>query len=412
MTSFKGYGKVDELEEQEFRRKTRKRFIVVTVSVIVLVAVIVGAVAGTLIHKRNSSSSPPPKSEPATELTPSASLRAVCGVTQYPNSCFSSISSLKNSNTTDPQALFKLSLHVAIDEVSKLKDFPSTIKSRIGNDTKLHGSVAVCETLFDDAVDKLNDSLSSMEVSSGEKLLSQAIINDLKTWISATMTDQDTCLDSLQDLNSSLVQEFKSAMENSTEYASNSLAIVAKVLSLLSNLNIPVHRRLLGSEAEFPDWVGPGDRRLLQEQNLTAHVTVAQDGTGDFKTIQEAVNAVPKKNSTRFVIYVKQGVYKENVVMDKNKWNVMIFGDDKAKTIVSGSLNFVDGTATFNTATFGTNYSFLSSKFSLLFIDFLPNLVCHCSSSSLSLINLYILVLFPRFFLQNSILYSWIYFPI
>ena len=114
MTSFKGYGKVDELEEQAFRRKTRKRFIIVIVSIIVLVAVIIGAVTGTVIHNRNSSSSPSP-TEPATQLTPSSSLKAVCDVTLYPNSCFSSISSLKNSNTTDPEALFKLSLHVAID---------------------------------------------------------------------------------------------------------------------------------------------------------------------------------------------------------------------------------------------------------------------------------------------------------
>ncbi|XP_004303759.1 PREDICTED: pectinesterase 3 [Fragaria vesca subsp. vesca] len=355
MTSFKGYGKVDELEEQAFRRKTRKRFIIVIVSIIVLVAVIIGAVTGTVIHNRNSSSSPSP-TEPATQLTPSSSLKAVCDVTLYPNSCFSSISSLKNSNTTDPEALFKLSLHVAIDEVSKLKDLPSKLKSKIGNDTKLNEAFKVCETLFDDAVDKLNDSLSSMEIGSSDKLLSQTKINDLKTWITASMTDQDTCLDSLEELNSTLVQEFRDAMQNSTEYASNSLAIVAKILDLLSRMGIPVHRRLLGYEEssvpEFPGWVSPGDRRLLQEQNLTAHVTVAQDGTGDFKTIQEAVNAVPKKNLTRFVIYVKQGTYLENVIMDKNKWNVMMYGDGKAKTIVSGKLNFVDGTATFNTATF------------------------------------------------------------
>ncbi|XP_062008831.1 pectinesterase 3-like [Rosa rugosa] len=358
MSSFKGYGKVDELEEQAFRLKTRKRLLIVTVSVIVLLAVIIGAVTGTVIHNRNSSSSPSPNTEPATQLTPSASLKAVCGVTQYPNSCFSSISSLKNSNTTDPEALFKLSLHVAINEASKLKDLPTAIKSKIGNDTKLESAIKVCETVFDDAVDKLNDSLSAMDVSSGEKLLSEAKINDLKTWISATMTDQETCLDSLEDINSTYVQVFRDAMQNSTEYASNSLAIVAKILGLLSNLNIPVHRRLLGyggetsSVPEFPGWVSPGDRRLLQQQNLTAHVIVAKDGTGDFKTIQEAVNAVPTKNLSRFVIYVKQGTYEENVNMDKSKWNVMMYGDGKTKTIVSGNLNYVDGTATFNTATF------------------------------------------------------------
>lgn len=109
----------------------------------------------------------------------------------------------------------------------------------------------------------------------------------------------------------------------------------------------------------FPEWVSLGDRRLLQEVKPKPDVTVASDGTGDCKTIREAVGRIPKKSKTRFVIYVKAGTYLENNILDKSKWNVMMYGDGKDKTIVSGSLNFVDGTPTFSTATFG-NYSFSS----------------------------------------------------
>jgi hypothetical protein len=75
-------------------------------------------------------------------------------------------------------------------------------------------------------------------------------MDDLKTWISTTITDQETCLDALQELNvtehfnQALVDHVKAAMENSTEFVSNSLAIVAKILGLLSDFNIPIHRRL------------------------------------------------------------------------------------------------------------------------------------------------------------------------
>ncbi|KAK4431584.1 putative pectinesterase/pectinesterase inhibitor 46 [Sesamum alatum] len=44
--------------------------------------------------------------------------------------------------------------------------------------------------------------------------------------------------------------------------------------------------------------------------------------------------------------------YVENVIVEKTKWNVMMVGDGKDATIVSGGLNFVDGTPTFKTATF------------------------------------------------------------
>lgn len=357
INSFKGYGKVNEIEEQAFRRKTRKRLIILIVSSIVLVAVIIGAVVGTVLHRRNSGSSP--NSAVPTELTPGASLKAICSVTQYPTSCLSSISAIETANTTDPEVLFKLSLHVAMNELSKIKDYPSKLIQNT-TDPNLKAALSVCESVFDDAVDRLNDSISSMTVGEGEKILTSSKINDMKTWLSTTITDQETCLDALQDLNttksfnSKILEDVRTAMENSTEFSSNSLAIVAKILGLLSD-NIPIHRRLLGFEipkSGFPGWVKLGDRRLLQESKPTPNVTVAKDGSGQYTTIGEAVAAIPKKSESRFIIYVKEGTYVENILLDKHKWNVMIYGDGKFKTIISGSKNFVDGTPTFSTATF------------------------------------------------------------
>ncbi|KAL4561216.1 hypothetical protein LXL04_033379 [Taraxacum kok-saghyz] len=93
-------------------------------------------------------------------------------------------------------------------------------------------------------------------------------------------------------------------------------------------------KKLLG---EFPEWVNPGVRRLLQEGRPPPNVTVALDGTGDVKTIKEAMGIVPKKSKAIFIIYIKEGVYVENVVLDKSFWNVMIYGDGKDKSIVSAN---------------------------------------------------------------------------
>lgn len=46
-------------------------------------------------------------------------------------------------------------------------------------------------------------------------------------------------------------------------------------------------------------------------------VIVAQDGSGDFKTIQEAINQVPEDNQVRTVIDVKAGEYYEKLHIDK-----------------------------------------------------------------------------------------------
>ncbi|GLT46191.1 hypothetical protein SLA2020_199650 [Shorea laevis] len=355
INSFKGYGKVDPLEEQAFRRKTRRRLIILVVSSILLLAVIIGTVVGFVVHKRNNST---PALVPTAELTPATSIKTVCSVTPYPSSCLSSISSVGSSNTTDPEVIFKLALRVVVDELTKVSVYPHQLKGTI-TDARVKAALDVCATVIDDALDRLNESVSTMEVGQGEKLLSASKIDALKTWLSASITDQETCFDALDELNvtehSAIHDKLKTAMQNSTEFASNSLAIAAKILSLLADFNIPIHRRLLRvqeTESDFPGWVSPGDRRLLQETTPSPHLTVAQDGSGNYKTISEAVAAVPNKSKTRFIIKVKAGTYKENVNLDKHKWNVMMFGEGKTKTIINGSLNFIDGTPTFSTATF------------------------------------------------------------
>ena len=67
----------------------------------------------------------------------------------------------------------------------------------------------------------------------------------------------------------------------------------------------------------FPTWVKPGDRRLLQASSPAskANVVVAKDGSGKYTTVSEAVNAAPKSNSGRYVIYVKGGIYDEQVAI-------------------------------------------------------------------------------------------------
>lgn len=357
----KGYGKVDEAEDLALKRKTRKRLFLIGVSVVVLVSILISSVVAVAVHSRkNNSPNPTPSS--VNELTPAASLRTVCSVTRYPASCISSISKLPSSNTTDPEVLFRLSLQVVVDELNSIADLPKKLAEET-DDERIKSALGVCGDLFDEAIDRVNETVSAMEVGDGKKILNSKTIDDLQTWLSAAVTDHDTCIDALDELsqnkteyaNSTISLKLKSAMVNSTEFTSNSLAIVAKILSTLSDFGISIHRRRLLNSNSFPNWVNPGVRRLLQAKNLTPNVTVAADGSGDVRTVNEAVERIPKNGTTMFVIYVKAGTYVENVLLDKSKWNVFIYGDGKDKTIISGSKNYVDGTSTFKTATFGNN---------------------------------------------------------
>ncbi|XP_062186142.1 probable pectinesterase/pectinesterase inhibitor 58 [Phragmites australis] len=104
---------------------------------------------------------------------------------------------------------------------------------------------------------------------------------------------------------------------------------------------------------DFPEWMPSHERRLLQLPSLQKpNTVVAQDGSGNFKTITEAINAVPKDFQDRYVIYVKAGEYKEYVTIPKEMANIFMYGDGPTRTRVVGNKSNAGGFATIATRTF------------------------------------------------------------
>jgi len=64
-------------------------------------------------------------------------------------------------------------------------------------------------------------------------------------------------------------------------------------------------------------------------------LVVAKDGSGNFGSVQAALDAIPEGNSKPFSIYIKPGVYKEVVVVDARKNYVHLIGADARTTILS-----------------------------------------------------------------------------
>jgi len=58
---------------------------------------------------------------------------------------------------------------------------------------------------------------------------------------------------------------------------------------------------------------------LSLEKMAACIFTVAQDGTADFQTVQEAIDAVPLGNIRRTVIRVSPGIYRQPVYVPKTK---------------------------------------------------------------------------------------------
>ena len=74
---------------------------------------------------------------------------------------------------------------------------------------------------------------------------------------------------------------------------------------------------------------------LAQPTTYPSSFRVAQDGSGDFKTIQEAVNAVRDLSQQRVTISIKAGIYREKLVVPSWKTNIALVGESKENTIIT-----------------------------------------------------------------------------
>jgi len=76
---------------------------------------------------------------------------------------------------------------------------------------------------------------------------------------------------------------------------------------------------------------------MAQPASYPSHFTVAQDGSGDFKTIQAAINAVRDLSQVQVTIYIKKGIYHEKLVIPSWKTKISLIGEDKDSTTITNA---------------------------------------------------------------------------
>jgi pectinesterase len=65
-----------------------------------------------------------------------------------------------------------------------------------------------------------------------------------------------------------------------------------------------------------------------------SNIIVAKDGSGNYKTIQEAVNSVRDLGAKRVTIHIKNGVYREKLMIPSWKTNISLIGESNDRTII------------------------------------------------------------------------------
>lgn len=65
-------------------------------------------------------------------------------------------------------------------------------------------------------------------------------------------------------------------------------------------------------------------------------IVVAADGTGDFRTVQGAINSLPDQSDLPRTIHIKKGTYREKIYIEKP--NLVLEGEDRAGTIITAAI--------------------------------------------------------------------------
>ncbi len=115
----------------------------------------------------------------------------------------------------------------------------------------------------------------------------------------------------------------------------------------------PIGRNEIGFIAaqEFVRAV-PAMRPMLQSGLPPMQVTVAADGSGDFKTIQMAIDHAPfVPAGQRLNIEIRPGIYKERLVVPQDRARTTFLGQDAATTVITAAMSAKEAGGTFFSST-------------------------------------------------------------
>uniref|UniRef100_A0A453PTD5 Pectinesterase inhibitor domain-containing protein n=1 Tax=Aegilops tauschii subsp. strangulata TaxID=200361 RepID=A0A453PTD5_AEGTS len=282
---------------------------------------------------------------------------AICSSTPYPGACRMALSSSASRAAKDP---FAASVQFAMARAASARVLARNLSSSRRSRAVLPPSgMDDCAELLDISHGQLGDALAA------------GSSHDATTWLSAALTNQGTCADSLDAVPASSGREgVRQRVGALAEFIGTALALhaILKGGSATPPPSATPTQSSTPSNRAFPSWVSDHDRKLLESAagGMTPDAVVALDGSGTHRRIGEAIAAVTAAamapvgsskagvGAARKVIYVKAGRYEETVRISRRQRNVMLMGDGKGKTVIVGHRSAADGYTTYASATVGT----------------------------------------------------------
>ncbi|KAM7484679.1 hypothetical protein LguiA_000688 [Lonicera macranthoides] len=181
-------------------------------------------------HSISATAIPAPVPAPGPAVTNDTEfIRTSCSTTLYPDLCYNSLSGYASTIQQDPARLASLAIDLSLTKAKRMASYVSNLcrQSDYGRDRRVAAALHDCFTVFGDAVDQICRSLKQMRHlgGSGESLRFQ--LSNVQTYMSAALTNEDTCADGFEDLASGVVKtEVCGRVVPVRQLTSNALALV------------------------------------------------------------------------------------------------------------------------------------------------------------------------------------------
>ncbi|KAJ9146943.1 hypothetical protein P3X46_029156 [Hevea brasiliensis] len=155
-------------------------------------------------------------------------LKTACNSTTYPKLCYSSLSHYYSTISNNDLTLCISAVNVSLQAATNANSLVTALLKEGGLNHTEAQAVQDCLEVIGDSIDELNESLDALGSLDFNNPKVKFQISSIKTWVSAAITDDDTCTDGLNGakVSSSVKTKITKSVLNVERLTSNALALI------------------------------------------------------------------------------------------------------------------------------------------------------------------------------------------
>ncbi|KAL1187693.1 Pectinesterase inhibitor 10 [Cardamine amara subsp. amara] len=154
-------------------------------------------------------------------------IKTSCNLTLYKDLCYISLSPYASTIDSNPRKLAVTALNITLYAAKSAAKFVKNV-SHGGGLTHLEAAaVADCVEEIGDSVSELQDSIRELDsINYKDSAKFEMVLSDVETWVSAALTDDDTCMDGFGRAKAVVKDLVRRHVVKVARMTSNALALI------------------------------------------------------------------------------------------------------------------------------------------------------------------------------------------